>query len=81
MLSEVELNQIRYGSVLDGYGTEVFGPGVDESKESKRYSQRLATLNLKQLREGLTPAERAEQVRLRSILPTNDVLHDPAVAE
>jgi energy-coupling factor transporter ATP-binding protein EcfA2 len=81
MLSEVELNQIRYGSVLDGYGTEVFGPGVDESKESKRYSQRLATLNLKQLREGLTPAERAEQVRLRSILPTNDVLHDPAVGE
>jgi energy-coupling factor transporter ATP-binding protein EcfA2 len=81
MLDEVELNQIRYGTVLDGYGTGVFGPGVDESEDSKRLSHSLATLNLKQLREGLTSAERAEQVRLRSILPTNDVLHDPTVGE
>ena len=77
MLGETELNQIKYGTVLDGYGTGVFGPGVDESLESKRLSQKLATLNLKQLREGLTSAERAEQVRLRAILPTSDVLHDP----
>jgi energy-coupling factor transporter ATP-binding protein EcfA2 len=81
MLSDVELNQIRYGTVLDGYGTGVFGPGVDESEESKKRSQRLATLNLKQLREGLTSAERTEQVRLRAYLPTSDVLNDPVVGE
>jgi energy-coupling factor transporter ATP-binding protein EcfA2 len=81
MLSEVELNQIKYGTVLDGYGTGVFGPGVDESEESRRYSRRLATLNLKQLREGLTLEERQEQVKLRGILPTGDVLNDPAAEE
>ena len=79
MLSEVELNQIRYGTVLDGYGTGVFGPGMDESEESKRLSHQLATLNLKQLRQGLTPGERIEQARLRGILPTGDVLIDPAI--
>jgi nucleoside phosphorylase len=81
MLSEVELDQIRYGTVLDGYGTNVFGRGVDESEGSRKRAEQLATLNLKQLREGLTVDEKADQTRLRAMLPTGDVLRDPAVPE
>jgi len=81
MLTDVELNQIKYGTVLDGYSTGVFGRGVDESERSRVLSQELAILNLKQLREGLTPSERSRQTQLRAILPTSDLLCEPAVEE
>jgi len=81
MLSELELDQIRYGTVLDGYGTGVFGRGVDESEEPRKRARALAALNLKQLREGLTSAEKTDQARLRAMLPTGDVLRDPGARE
>jgi nucleoside phosphorylase len=81
MLTDVELNQIRYGTVLDGFATGVFGQGVDESDGSRRLTQELATLNLKQLREGLSTVERSRQAQLRAILPTSDILPDSAVEE
>jgi hypothetical protein len=74
MLSSAELKQIRYGSILDGYGTGVFGKDLDESPDAKRLSRRLAELNLKQIEAGLDGTEREEQLSLRSTLPTSNPL-------
>jgi nucleoside phosphorylase/energy-coupling factor transporter ATP-binding protein EcfA2 len=70
MLGGAELDRVRFGNVLDAYGTGVFGQGVERSQYSKQLLQRLATLNAKELAEDLTPDERVEQEHLRSILPT-----------
>ena len=60
----------RFGDVLDAYGTGVFGAGVTRSEKSKEMLSELARLNLKELDEGLSPEEQAEQTRLRGILVT-----------
>jgi nucleoside phosphorylase/energy-coupling factor transporter ATP-binding protein EcfA2 len=70
MLSGVELDRVRYGNVLDAYGTGVFGQGVTRSESSKQMLQTLAQLNQKELEEELTAEELAEQERLRRIFPT-----------
>jgi predicted ATP-binding protein involved in virulence len=64
-----ELNRLVYGNVLDAYGTELFGD-VARSEASKKKLQRLAELNRKELRKGLTEKERKEQQSLRRMLPT-----------
>jgi hypothetical protein len=70
MLAGAELDRVRYGNVLDAYGTGVFGQGVTRSEASKVLLQRLAELNARELDEELTPEEQAEQEHLRRILPT-----------
>lgn len=66
----VELDRLIYGNVLDAYGTGVFGEGITRSERSKQRLQRLAELNMKELRKGLTAAERREQAALRASQPT-----------
>jgi len=70
MLEGIELDRLRYGNVLDAYGTGVFGSGVDRSEESKALLEQLATLNQKELEQELTPDEQGKQEHLRAILPT-----------
>jgi hypothetical protein len=66
----VELDRLVYGNVLDAYGTGLFGEGVARSEASKQRLERLAELNLKEVRKGLTAAERREQGSLRASQPT-----------
>ncbi len=73
MIEGIELNRLIYGNVLDAYGTGAFGRGVTSSDESRRLLDRLADLNIKEVDEGLSRAERQEQESLRAILPTADL--------
>lgn len=71
MVSGTSLERLLYGNVLDAYSTEMFGPNVSRSEESKKKLLRLALLNRKELSSGLNEEERQEQKSLRSTLPTN----------
>ncbi|AEI62546.1 hypothetical protein LILAB_03105 [Corallococcus macrosporus] len=66
----VELDRLIFGNVLDAYGTGVFGEGVTRSERAKERLQRLSELNVKELRKGLSAAERKEQSALRASQPT-----------
>ncbi|HEX5753129.1 MAG TPA: AAA family ATPase [Archangium sp.] len=73
----VELERLIFGNVLDAYGTGLFGEDVARSEQSKQRLQRLAKLNLKEMRQGLSAAERREQTALRASLPTASMaVHD-----
>jgi len=69
MLEKVELERLKYGNVLDAYGTGAFGR-ITRSEEGKRRLERLAELNRKELEQGLSEEEEQEQERLRAIFPT-----------
>jgi energy-coupling factor transporter ATP-binding protein EcfA2 len=72
-----ELDRLIFGNVLEAYGTELFGKGVARSERSKRLLHQLAELNMKELRQGLSAAERKQQQALRASLPTTAMtLHD-----
>ena len=51
-------------------GQEAFGPEVTRSDESKAMSQRLAELNVKDVRDGLTAEEKKKHDKLREAMPT-----------
>ncbi len=70
MVRGSRLERLLYGNVLDAYGTEVFGPDISRSEEGKAKQNRLAYLNVKETRQGLTDQERKEQERLRGALPS-----------
>ena len=70
MVEGTQLQRLLYGNVLDAYGTEAFGPEVTRSDESKAMSQRLAELNVKDVRDGLTAEEKKEHDKLREAMPT-----------
>ncbi|HEX8700573.1 MAG TPA: AAA family ATPase [Myxococcaceae bacterium] len=65
-----ELDRLLYGNVLDAYGTGLFGEGVARSNAAKQRLERLAELNLKEVKKGLSAAERKEQKALRASQPT-----------
>lgn len=70
MVTGVARDRLLYGNVLDAYGTGVFGDVPTRSPEALEKLERLAILNQKELAEGLSEAERAEQLQLRTQLPT-----------
>lgn len=70
-ITGVELSRIVYGNVLDAYGTGVFGEGLERSESARERLHRLAELNVKELRRGLSEAERQEQEELRAGQPTS----------
>jgi energy-coupling factor transporter ATP-binding protein EcfA2 len=70
-LEGIELDRLRYGSLLDAYGTGVFGDGVTRSPTSRTMLARLAALNVAELERPLTSNERAEQEHLRAALPSS----------
>jgi energy-coupling factor transporter ATP-binding protein EcfA2 len=65
-----ELDRLIYGNVLDAYGTGLFGEGITRSDAAKQRLERLAELNLKEVKKGLSAAERKEQRALRASQPT-----------
>ncbi len=77
----VELQRLVYGSVFDAYGSGVFGTDVTRSESSMRLLEKLAELNQKELREGVSEGERQEMIRLRAILPTDAYTTSPAEFE
>jgi energy-coupling factor transporter ATP-binding protein EcfA2 len=77
MLRGTRLKRLLYGNVLDAYSTEVFGRDVTRSDKAKEKRRRLAQLNVKELRQGLTEAERREQEELRGAMPTAALSLEP----
>lgn len=74
MLEGAEHDRLVYGDILDAYGTEAFGAGDTRSPEAHKMQERLATLNIKEVRHGLSAKEKAEQERLRAAFPTSSQL-------
>jgi putative AbiEii toxin of type IV toxin-antitoxin system len=70
MVKGVDRNRLLYGNVLDAYGTELFGADVSRSEAAKAKLARLAELNQKSVRKGLTAKERKEVQELRAMMPT-----------
>ncbi len=71
MVEGVELNRLLYGNVLDAYGTELFGEDVGRSDAGKKLLQQLAALNVKEVNQGLSKAEKKQQQELRATFPTS----------
>jgi hypothetical protein len=70
MLEGIELQRVVLGDVADAYGTGAFGEGVTRSETSHANLERLAELNLKQLKTSLAPKEKEELEELRAMMPT-----------
>ena len=66
-----ELDRLTDGSILDAFGTELFGKEVTRSEQSKMKLERLARLNRKRLTSRLSPSEQSELEHLRTALPSN----------
>jgi energy-coupling factor transporter ATP-binding protein EcfA2 len=71
MVTGLALKRLLYGSVLDAYGTGVFGEGVERSDSGQEKLERLAELNTQELVSPLTPTEQRDQAELRAILATD----------
>ena len=57
MLQGTDLDRLRFGSVMEAYGTGVFGAGVTRSEEGQRRVDELADLNVASLDRPLSPDE------------------------
>jgi len=66
-----EKDQLVFGSILDAYGTELFGEGIERSNEGHEKMRRLAELNIRSIRNALTQIERSELEELKRILPSS----------
>jgi len=71
MLEGVERDRLVYGDILDAYSTAAFSDAATRSQPAAQMQERLAILNVKELRGGLTAEELQEQERLRSAFPTS----------
>lgn len=65
-----DFERLTKGSILDAYGTELFGRGVTRSAASKDMLHQLAVLNRKSLKGDLSVDEHSNMVELRAALPT-----------
>ncbi|WP_171181857.1 AAA family ATPase [Ruegeria sp. HKCCD8929] len=66
-----DLERLIYGNVLEAYSTEYFGVDVTRSHASKDMLRRLAELNRKSLKGGLSSTEESERATLQHRLPSN----------
>jgi hypothetical protein len=66
-----ELERLIYGDILEGLSTSAFGVTTTRSDESYARQRRLADLNLLELKQPLTDAEKEEQMQLRQSFPTS----------
>lgn len=65
-----DFERLTMGSILDAYGTELFGRGVTRSQDSRDKLRQLAELNRKALRGTLSPDEWKLMTELRAALPS-----------
>jgi hypothetical protein len=65
-----EFERLTKGSILDAFGTDLFGRGVSRSADSRSMLEELALLNRKALKEQLSAAELEQMAKLRAALPT-----------
>jgi predicted ATP-dependent endonuclease of OLD family len=68
-----ELKRLIYGDILEAYDTELFGVVGTRSASGKQHLQRLAELNQKSRKVGLTQPEKEELQRLREAMPLEAV--------
>ncbi|MBP2295304.1 AAA family ATPase [Azospirillum rugosum] len=66
----VALNRLIYGSIVDAYGTDLFGHDVARSDDGKKLADELALLNRKSIQGKLTRREAARMMELRATLPS-----------
>lgn len=66
-----DLQQLVLGDILDAYSTELFGTHITRSDASDSLLERLASLNLKAMSEGLTDDEAKERRGLRQAFPAH----------
>lgn len=71
MIEGEDRKRLVNGTVLDAYGTELFGIGVSRSAEAQNKIEQLADLNLKRLNEGLTDVEASRAAELKAALPSS----------
>lgn len=71
MVTGLERNRLIFGSVLDAYGTDLFGSDVSRSDAAKGKQQRLAVLNQKALSSKLTMSETIERKGLQALFPAS----------
>jgi predicted ATPase len=76
MLEGTDRDRLVYGDILDAYSTEAFGSGDTRSPEAHKMQERLASLNIKELKHGLSTKEKTEQQRLRATFPTSPNLQN-----
>lgn len=72
MFQGVEFKRLVYGTVLDAYRTSAFDGDATRSDAAREFLDELASLNVKEIAEGLDDAERQRQEELRTILPGRD---------
>jgi predicted ATPase len=69
MITGIERERLIFGSVLDAYGTELFGVDVSRSASSKKKQLRLAELNQKGIAAPLSKSEVTERDGLQALFP------------
>ncbi|TAE09429.1 MAG: hypothetical protein EAZ95_16025 [Bacteroidetes bacterium] len=71
----IDKDRLVYGNILDAYGTDVFGEGIERSEEGRKGLERLAYLNKKSIydKQGLTAQEQAEYEKLKQIYQTDAI--------
>jgi predicted ATP-binding protein involved in virulence len=70
----IEKDRLVFGSVLDAYGTEVFGKNVSISSEADKKLSELAELNVKSFIGELNSDEKKLQNELKAIFPSESAL-------
>jgi hypothetical protein len=71
MVEGFEKDRLIFGSVLDAYGTDLFGSDVSRSDTAKEKQTRLAELNRKALSSKLSTAEQTERKGLQALFPSS----------
>jgi hypothetical protein len=70
MAEGIDRERLIFGSVLDAYGTEMFGKNINRSEASQEKQARLAELNKRALFKTLTAGERSERAKLQALFPS-----------
>ncbi|MBL8000927.1 MAG: AAA family ATPase [Flavobacteriales bacterium] len=66
----IEKDRLVYGNILDAYGTELFGTGIERGEPGVAFMEELAELNMKALRSGLNKEEEQRHAYLQSMFPS-----------
>ena len=71
MVAGVERERLIFGSVLDAYGTDLFGVDVSRSDSAQEKQQRLSKLNQEALNRKLSAVEARERAALQALFPAS----------